>query len=417
MHLKTKLAIDRLVGTFLIWIALAAHRRTHGAQPDYIKPDQFVILKFLGLGSIVQASPLIAALKNRYPDARVIFLTKRGNDELARRIPLVDTTMTVDDASIRALVGSLWRTMREVRALKNTCFINLEAYSKLGVLVAVLSGASWKAGFFRNPADLKLARVFDFLVYFNPGAPISQVYLQLGRAVGASEFSPSLARLAVSSADEAEAEALLDSPHTRGALIILINPNASELRLERRWPASRFAQLISKLLQLVPNCQVLLIGTAAEAAYTETVQKGILPQHLGRVRNVAGALSLGGLIALIGRARLMITNDSGPMHIAFSLGTPTVSMFGPVEPNHYSFEGTDSRHAILYHRIYCSPCVHHFDTAPCRGDNVCMKMITHTDVLNAALGILRSEPIPQEKSVSIVYTRSGRPFGVLSRGA
>jgi ADP-heptose:LPS heptosyltransferase len=413
MRLKTKLLVDHVVGSVLVHIVLAMHSRAHRRKPAPIEPERFVVLKLLGLGSIIQASPLITALKDRYTNARFVFVTKTGNDELTRRIPVIDSTMTIDDSSMLALFASLWRTMRTLRTAENTCFINLEAYSKLGILMTVLSGARWTAGFFRNPADLKLDRVFDYLVYFNPGAPISQVYLQLGRAMGAAQLSPSLAKLTTSSTDQDEVVALLGAPKSA---IILVNPNASQLRLERRWPASRFAQLISELVQVAPSYEVLLIGAASERQYTQTVYEGILPQQRTQVRNIAGALSLGGLIALMGQTKLMITNDSGPMHIAFSLGTPTVAMFGPVDPDHYSFAGADVPHAVLYHRIYCSPCVHHFDTAPCRGDNVCMKMISHTEVFNAVLGVLRAEPVAKERKSSIVYTDFGKALGVFGRG-
>ncbi|MES2521674.1 MAG: glycosyltransferase family 9 protein [Gemmatimonadota bacterium] len=415
MKLGTKLLVDRIVGSLFVGLLVMVARRRRTDAPPAIAPDHIVVLKLLGLGSIVQATPLLAALEQRYGDAEFTFVTRRGNDALTQRIDLVDRTLTIDDRSLTSLARSLWSTVRAVRAMKNVCFINLEAYSRLGVLMTLLSGARWTAGFFRNPSDFKLERVFDVLVYFNPGAPISQVYLQLGRAMGCAELAPSLVALTPTIADHREVDTLLARQGGGDGPIILVNPNASELRLERRWPSERFSRVISDLLQSVPTCRIMLIGAPNERAYAETVLAGVTAQHRPRVRNTAGELSLGALIGLIGRARLLLTNDSGPMHIAFCMGTPTVSLFGPVEPEHYAFSGKNSRHAILYHRVYCSPCVHHFDVAPCRGDNVCMKRIAEDDVLRASLALLLEGRVSPDASSPIVYMDNGRALGVLSQ--
>src|SRR4051794_20142094 len=122
MQLSTKLRIDRIAGSFLVWVLLALRSRPRSTA-SAITPDQIVVLKLLGIGSIVQASPLLAALKHRYGNARFVFVTKTGNDELTRRIPLIDETETIDDSSIVALITSLWRTLRELRKARNTCFI------------------------------------------------------------------------------------------------------------------------------------------------------------------------------------------------------------------------------------------------------------------------------------------------------
>ena len=92
-----------------------------------------------------------------------------------------------------------------------------------------------------------------------------------------------------------------------------------------------------------------------------------------RVFNLAGQLSLGGLFALLEGAACMITNDTGPMHMAWALDTPTVCLFGPVDPRHYAWQGSGVE--VIYKRIYCSPCVYEVDEPPCHGNNVCMKLI------------------------------------------
>jgi ADP-heptose:LPS heptosyltransferase len=413
MRLRTKVLVDRGVGSLLIWLLLKMRR--HQDRDPEIRPRRIVLLKLLGLGSIVQATPLLSALKDRYAEAQIVFVTKRGNEQLTRRISCIDETLTIDDGSLLSLLKTLVSTLRRLRAMEQTCFINLEAYSKLGIVLSALSGAKRTAGFFRNPSDMRHGRVFDSLVYFNPGAPISEVYLQLGRALGVGAFSPALAPLLTAPEDHDELELLFvrQGIDARVHSLVVVNPNASELRFERRWPAYLFAGLIDRLIEELPDARIVLIGAGAERSYVEGLYHHIQPESRDRVFNFSGSLSLGGLIALIKSAGLMITNDSGPMHFAFSVSTPTLAMFGPVAPAHYSLNADRARNAILYHRTYCGPCVHHFDDAPCHGDNVCMKRISIDEALSAALSLLRAENVERDEDARIIYIDHGRPLGVL----
>jgi ADP-heptose:LPS heptosyltransferase len=86
---------------------------------------------------------------------------------------------------------------------------------------------------------------------------------------------------------------------------------------------------------------------------------------------------------LIRNTQLMITNDSGLLHIARSLHVPIVSLWGPGAPAHYGGQ-SEKKHRIFYNAdIYCSPCIYKTDVPPCRGNNVCMKSISPSDVYTA----------------------------------
>src|SRR5207253_203176 len=105
-----------------------------------------------------------------------------------------------------------------------------------------------------------------------------------------------------------------------------------------------------------------------------------------RVFNTAGQLSLGEALALIEAAACVLTNDTGPMHMAFALERPTVCLFGPVDPLHYGITRPDIR--ILYAPVPCSPCVHEIDEPPCRGNNVCMQRLMPELAVNHVLALL-----------------------------
>jgi heptosyltransferase-2 len=121
-----------------------------------------------------------------------------------------------------------------------------------------------------------------------------------------------------------------------------------------------------------------LIGSKGEQQYVQELIDRLSSLH--NIINCAGKTTIDELIVLIGNANLVITNDTGPMHIAFASKAKTVALFGPCTPSQSgNFEKTN----IIYHRVYCSPCVHEFVKPPCNGDNQCMKNITPDEVLVA----------------------------------
>ena len=95
-----------------------------------------------------------------------------------------------------------------------------------------------------------------------------------------------------------------------------------------------------------------------------------------------------------------MTNDTGPMHIAFSCGTPTVALFGPASPIQYPGIKNTS---IIYKDVYCSPCVHDFVIPPCNGDNICMKLITVSEVFEKTKAQLDQVAIPNALLDDTVY--------------
>jgi ADP-heptose:LPS heptosyltransferase len=126
---------------------------------------------------------------------------------------------------------------------------------------------------------------------------------------------------------------------------------------------------------------VLLIGEPSERAYVADVLARLAAPHRSRAHNLAGELSLGGLLALLSEARCLVTNDTGPMHMAWALNTPAVRLFGPGDPQHYGIDRANS--AILYKALYCRPCLYATDEPRCRSNNLCMQRISVDEVVAA----------------------------------
>jgi ADP-heptose:LPS heptosyltransferase len=132
----------------------------------------------------------------------------------------------------------------------------------------------------------------------------------------------------------------------------------------------------------------VLTGSLEEKAYVEKIFRGIKEEHQEKVINTSGKLTSKELIALIDGCSLMITNDSGPLHIAFALKKRTIALFGPCSPKEYS---AYQNVLFIYKNIYCSPCVHYFVISPCNGNNQCMKLISTEEVFQTVKKVINNE--------------------------
>lgn len=400
MRAHSKLKIDRLIGgplclllNLVVRCAGAVLRRDHRIPPAHVQA--ICVAKYTGMGSILSALPLVTALKDCYPNAKLVFISSGKNAALLERGTGIDERLYVNEESLGSVILSTLTLCLRLWRLHPALYIDLELYSYYASLVATISGARNRLGFYRKSTVFKRG-LFTHLVFFNTSVPIHELYLQLGCVAGCNADWPvsgnhNNGRLHIQPRDRDEVQVILSNWEDSLAALLVVNPNASDLCLERRWPLERFAAVIAALLEKLPTLSVALSGAPAERAYVACLQ-ALLAPYGQRVANVAGKLSLGGLLALLERADCVLTNDSGPMHMALTLGRPTVALFGPVHPRHYATLADHTRTVIFYQPVICSPCIHHSDTPPCGGDNQCMKLIHADGVIAACLAFLSPEP-------------------------
>jgi ADP-heptose:LPS heptosyltransferase len=420
MKTHSKIYIDRLIGLPLAWLLNGAARilgkvlrRDHAITVENVRT--IVICKYLGMGSILQATPLVRSIRARFPEARLIFVTGHSCRRMIERLEHVDDILTVDDRSVFRIVRTSVRVIAILIWARVDLYFDLEIYSAYSSLVALLSLARNRIGFYRESAQHKRGN-YTHLMYFNTRRPIRYTYLQLGRLAGCIPVEPNrLGRIRVDSSDRDEAARELAAVKAEAHGYFVVNPNASDLLVERRWPPERFAELIERLLEQHDR-PIVLIGTPAERLYVSDVLARVREGN-GHVLNLAGRLSLGGLFAVLEGAGCVITNDTGPMHMAWALGAPTTCLFGPVDPDQYAWHGAGVE--VLYKQLYCSPCVHEVDEPPCRGDNVCMKRIAVDEVADAVKRLMTGVSVRPEGRFDPEFfsDQEARPLGRVVRGS
>jgi ADP-heptose:LPS heptosyltransferase len=174
--------------------------------------------------------------------------------------------------------------------------------------------------------------------------------------------------------DIAAAQALLASVQPP---LIGLHPAAREAT--KRWASERFA-IAGTVLQQQYGGTVVILGGLEELPLTESIAHKIAPSCL----NLAGKTSLAVLGGVISQLSVLVTNDSGPAHIAYALGIPTVTLFGGTDPTVWGPLRND-RHRVLVHNVPCRPC----DYGVCPVGYTCLENLTVEQVVESVAAVIR----------------------------
>lgn len=374
MNIRTMKAIDQYAGIPLCLLLdlvsklarlLPRHQRSESAQ--------ILVIKLFGMGSIIHASPMLRGLRSNFGNARISFLTFASNRDIVLRLGLLDDVLSLRTESFPVFAGDVFRAVSTIRQRGYDVAIDMEFFSKFSTIINYLSGSPIRIGYFLR--QLWRGDLLTHQIYYNQHRHIGEVFAALAEPLGVQVSDFTLVAPLITEEELKSASSLLEAAGLHaGKMLVAVNVNASELAVERRWPPECFQQLISSMLE-EGECHFVFIGSSNDVEYTTDVVKGIASEQHDRIINLAGQTGVGELLGLLSRCRLLISNDSGPLHLAVSLGVPTVSFFGPETPALYAPLGEN--HLSFYSGVYCSPCLNVFNakTTRCNGDNVCMKAL------------------------------------------
>ena len=379
--------IDRFVGIPLCWLAglfLKTLRPGIGRRSDS-RWNTILVIKFFGMGSILLSTPFLSALRRHAPQARIVYLSFSANRELIERFPEVDRTLTISTASPLSFIRDTLSAILSLRRMSVDTAFDLEFFSKFSTLVASLSGAQVRVGF-SLPALWRRINL-THPVPFAHSTHATQLFLtQLSQFT--RDLQPADVRTLASDPKEQQSMKRKLRLESDGFTIIAININAGQASLERRWDPDQFMEVAMRLMERVDSPRLFFTGSLAEFGYISRALERY-PQLHPVSMNCAGLLNIGELIALFERTAVFLTNDTGPMHLAASVGTPVVALFGPESPEFYSPTGTTR---IIYKRLACSPCLNVYNAKlfVCPYNARCMKEISATEVLEAVSSLLPS---------------------------
>ncbi len=332
---------------------------------------RILLIKPSSLGDIVHTFPVVSALKAQWPASHITWLVKRQWAELVERAEGIDRVWPVD-----AMVRSWVRESRALRAERFDLAIDLQGLFR-SAIVARFSGAPTRIGF-ANGREGSPWFYTHRVPVATPDVHAVDRYLSVAAALGVS--LPDRPRFGFRLLEEdmtvvrklCESKGLsVDKPW--------VAMNIGARWPTKRWPLTSFGAVVDQLYgaHLGP---VVMIGSSEERCYTERVRALTQSPFI----DLSGEVPLRCLPALLSKATAMITNDSGPMHIAAALGVPVIAIFGPTSAIRTGPYGAG--HHVLAGQPSCSPCFSRI----CRHDPEveCLHLIKPTQVVEVARPLL-----------------------------
>jgi lipopolysaccharide heptosyltransferase II len=360
-------------------------------------PDNYckiLVVKLCCIGDVVFITPLIKALHNAFPEAKIGFLASRWIKDVVERIPFVDEIIFFDAPVYnRGLAARILETAGIIAGLRGKKY-DLAVFghrSSAFPLMAFLAGIKKRYGF-------KGTAMLTGSVHFDERLHETDRYLEILKLLNIRPEEKETI-LSAKESDLEKAEKLLaELKLDRSKKYIGIFPGGGEnpgtVMPIKRWYPEKYAELCNSLFDK-KGYSFIFMGDGRD--------KEVVKRVIGSVKNgvtavdTSGRTDIGGLCGLLKRCELVIGGDTGPLHMAAALGIPTLMIFGPSDPRLVAPRG--SLHRFIWKAVQCSPCYTPVSVLDrknrignefvCRtGTHECIKEIQVDEVLDGALELL-----------------------------
>lgn len=353
-----------------------------------------LIINPFGIGDVLFTTPVIRALKEKFPFDKIGYLCNKRTEPIIKTNPYVNKVFVYERDDFKRLQESAlikWAFefrwfIRSIRQEKYDAAVDFSLAANLRFLLW-LSKIKKRVGYdYRNKGfyltnSLKLDGYHDrhMVEYY------SQVLSLLGISVTNKKLE-----LFLDNEDKAYAEEILKKKRIeKSKLIISISPcggaSWGKDAALKHWNIENYRVLIDKLIEKYA-AQIIILGDQKEKEALFFLENKLKYP----VINLGGQTTLGQFAAVVGQSQILITNDGGPLHIAVALGKKTVSFFGPVDPKVYGpYPPDESRHIVLRKELECSPCYKNFRMPACQRSRECLESIKPEEALEAVGKLLR----------------------------
>jgi heptosyltransferase-2 len=337
-----------------------------------VPAPRYLIVKLAALGDVAMASALAEAIRRREPEAHVTWLCGEGVAELVRLFPGVSEVLVVDEVQLlrgRAdrQLGALLAAWRQLAFRRFDAILLGHADRRYRALV--LTARAPRIRWLEQSPSPRMLPI--------PGRYYADEYVRLLDA--ADSRGPIVGHGALS-----DVRPMLPARRSSEPVGVVLVPGGTRNVLResalRRWPVDRY-RLVAERLRAAGHA-VTLVGDAADA--------WVRPAFAGvDVRDEIGAHGLAGTLAVLAAADLVISHDTGPLHLARLVRAPLLALFGQTIPSQFLVTDADTQAIWGGASLACRPCYDGREFADCR-DNLCMKDIATADVVDRALVMLAS---------------------------
>ncbi|SOZ09002.1 glycosyltransferase family 9 protein [Cupriavidus taiwanensis] len=275
---------------------------------------RLVVFSTTALGDFMLNTPAIRALRNRYPDASITLVANPRNRDLVSACPYIDDFVFWDHKA-KSIVATIWR----LRKRKPQLAVILHSKAPYDLIAAVFAGCSY---LFKNIYDDELPgqeRWLEAATWTCDEGHLIQSKLDLVGHLGCDTSNP-----------EMFAPVRAVTSGSPGSIVIGFQLGASQP--VRCWPIEHFIRLAKALLAEAGDIEIALIGSDRERSLENALLSGLTVQERQRVVSYVGRTTLPTLLAVIQRMKVLVTGDTGPLHLAIALKVKTVSLFATASP-------------------------------------------------------------------------------------
>lgn len=334
--------------------------------------ERILLIKPSAMGDVVHTLPVLVKLRQRYPDARIDWLITPENADLVRCHPALSNVVLFDRRGLarfgrnwKATVG-LFRLLNEIRRERYELVVDLHGQMR-SALFTLASRAPYRLGFERTREGAWVSYSHRIPLPTMEAHAVDR-YLWLGQVLGFDGANPDFT-IHLPAETEQHLERLLAQRRQLGRPLAVLVPGT--VWETKHWRIEGFAEVARQLL--ARGYAVVLAGSPRDRA-----RCGQVAEKAAGVCDLSGQTTLGEMVALIRRAALCMTNDSGSMHVAVALGRPLVSVFGPTNPLRTGPYGRPQ--AVVQAQVECSPCYLR-KLSRCPHDHLCMQQVSPAMVL------------------------------------
>lgn len=333
---------------------------------------RIVVVRTSALGDTVLVTPVLRALKEKWPEAEIHFVTSGAFAPLFDDLPFVSKVWRWEPKGRHVGLRGLSRFAREVRqAGPFDLALDLQNKVRTRLLLALLRPGK-RFSFVKRKGIGALVKALLGKDPIVDRGPQITLYLEALSSLG---LAPSrlLPEISLPETATAAADRLLEP--AEGAPIVALAPGARWGL--KKWPAERFAELGDALAER--GARLILAGGPGDVREMEALRGALAHRPIG---DTVG-LDVAGLAAVLARSSLLITNDSAPSHLAQAVGTPVVAVFGPTSSRRWGpLSGAGISVSLP---LACAPCSNHGKGGCPLGHHACMAELGHEPVLDAAL--------------------------------
>jgi lipopolysaccharide heptosyltransferase II len=363
--------------------------RAANALPLSTVPRRILAVKVHGLGDSVMVRSTLEHFQRRHPDAEIGVLAGPAN----RDVLTTGSNVLLHEYDQRSLsMGTILRTLADIRKRRYQAVIDFEQGSLAGAAFIRATGIPIRVGFLPLSSSTKAA-LLTHPIRFREEDSVWASFIRLMRIVD-RDFPEEISTIPLP-LDDNTRRATREWIRSRtggsvGSKVVF--HLGSGPRSYKRWPVERFIALAERLRTQNPNISIVLTGQPFERPLIEH----FIARYSGRVVDATGLGSIVKAAALLAECDLLVSNDTGIMHLGAAMGAPTVGIFGPVSPQRWAPVGPHAT-AISAKGVECSPCAETYllrDPADCANPDRmrCLREVSVNMVLEAITRVTSRRP-------------------------